>query len=178
MSDLKAFWAEEQWFLAKIVLPIALLLLSYQFIFYPMLQNVEQTRKEIATLSAQTFSEEWFTQQINTLDSQIIILDEAYTLLDGRVVGDSVPGYSEKGFRKLAEKIGLTVQKVKESSKPVEGSNHHVVSLSLTGSYRYFIRYLYAIETKRPLSVVTRFSIKKKKGKYAISGMHIEYLKK
>ncbi|MGL1900985.1 MAG: hypothetical protein OCC49_02530 [Fibrobacterales bacterium] len=178
MGDFKTFWAEEQWFLAKIVFPLALLLLSYQFILYPMLQEVEQTRKEIATLSAQTFSDEWFTNEINVLDSQIVILDEAYSLLDGRVVGDGIQGYSETGFRKLAEKIGLTVQKVKEESKPVEGSNHHVVSLSLTGSYRYFIRYLYSIETKRPLSVVTRFSIKKQKGKYAISGMHIEYLKK
>ncbi len=176
--DLQEYWQQEKWFLGVILFPVIILVIAYHFVIYPQLLEVENTRHEINTLSERTFSEEWFTSELTSMGRQVAVLESANQWFDTRIVSDSMTEYSETGFRKLAEKSGLNVQKIKEQVVEMNEMRKGVVTLTLRGSYKNFMKYLSRIEKKRSYATVSGFSVKKQKSNYSITGMRIEYLKR
>ncbi len=176
--DLQEYWQQEKWFLGIVLLPIIIVALAYHFVIYPQLLEVEKTRQEINALSERTFSEEWFTNELTSMGRQVDVLEDANQWFDTRIVSDSMSEYSETGFRKLAEKSGLNVQKIKEQVVEMNEMRKGVITITLRGSYKNFMKYLSSIEKKRSYASVSGFSVKKQKTNYSITGMRIEYLKR
>jgi glycerol-3-phosphate dehydrogenase len=178
MEQLTAFWRKERWFIAKFALPLLLVFAFYQLLVYPYLTSIAETRSEINRLSSKTFSEEWFADELKTASSDLSLLQKIDSHFDSMAVNNGDSLYTENGFRRLAERSGLAVEKIGSNQRRASSYQHTTVVINATGSYRSFIKFLEAIEERAPLAAVASFNIRPVKGKFIISPIEIGYLQK